>query len=357
MTIKQTIVDELLDCGDGPVLKQVMDRYAKSKGPLYSALAEATSALRHRLEATHKQNVKMEFQRDSLADQIEALVERQETLEEQVSDLQGKVFEGEIQLGEVYELLERGKLLEQFGFGEEELEQLQGMLSQIADSQEIPAEEAVAQFFETASRFGPLVSLELETRQAETRAADSKGEAERWETLAQQAEEGCNARRSTIDAVERMLDLGISEEDLSHWKNILIGAGKSNEELSASLVQYGSLEALVEARQHKADELQAQTPKLEAQVKSLTTQRDNAGAAVQAVKEKALQEVVEAGNQAAEKIQAVGESAHCLVEALHTTGMSYGDLREEAAALKEYVMVARALPWKTLRFGEHFLTR
>ena len=125
MTIKQTIVDELLDCGDdSAALKGVFDKYSRSKGPLYAALSVATTRVRNRLEVTQKQNVKMEFQRDSLADQVQALEENKERLEEGVGDLEGKVSEEEIRLGEVYKLLERGKELEQAGFGEEELERL-----------------------------------------------------------------------------------------------------------------------------------------------------------------------------------------------------------------------------------------
>ena len=43
MTVKETIVRELLDGADAPdVLEEVFRRRSGSKGPLYSALAEAT---------------------------------------------------------------------------------------------------------------------------------------------------------------------------------------------------------------------------------------------------------------------------------------------------------------------------
>ena len=71
----------------------------------------------------------------------------------------------------------------------------------------------------------------------------------------------------------------------------------TTEDLSGSLDRYGSLQVLVKARQHKADELQAQIPRLESQVQALTEQRDNFGGAVQAVREKALREVTNAGRQ------------------------------------------------------------
>ena len=73
MTIKQTIVDELLACTDGPELKQVMDKYRRSKGPLFAALAEATSRLRHRIAAAHEQATNVEARKDLLANQVIAL--------------------------------------------------------------------------------------------------------------------------------------------------------------------------------------------------------------------------------------------------------------------------------------------
>ena len=89
-----------------------------------------------------------------------------------------------------------------------------------------------------------------------------------------------------------MLEQDVAEEDLLRWEKVPEGAGTITEDFSVSLDQYGSLEALAKALQQRADELQAQIPVLESQVRSLTEQRDNAGAVVRAVKEMALQEVV-----------------------------------------------------------------
>ena len=66
----------------------------------------------------------------------------------------------------------------------------------------------------------------------------------------------------------------------------------------------------------------------------MTAQRDNAGAAVQSIREKALQEVDKAGLLAAKKIAEAGDRAQALLEDLHTTGMIYGDLSEEASHIE-----------------------
>ncbi len=52
-------------------------------------------------------------------------------------------------IGEYDELLEQVNLLRRSGLGLEELGQLQQMQSQITYSQELSAEDAVAQFFES----------------------------------------------------------------------------------------------------------------------------------------------------------------------------------------------------------------
>ena len=75
------------------------------------------------------------------------------------------------------------------------------------------------------------------------------------------------------------------------------------EHLESALQQLGSLESVVKAREKSAEELGAQIPRLESRVKALTGQQDNAAAAVQAVREKALREVRQAGQQVAREVK------------------------------------------------------
>ncbi len=61
MTLKQTITDELLNSiADPGELEEVVRKYSKSKGPFYSALAEATSQLLRRLGKARQQTVASE---------------------------------------------------------------------------------------------------------------------------------------------------------------------------------------------------------------------------------------------------------------------------------------------------------
>ena len=181
MTVKETITKEFLDCLHEPSgLESVFQRHSRSKGPLYSALAEATTQLRQRLEKTWEETHEAETQRDQLIDQVEALEERHRELDDIVQVLDQQVHRAEAHLCEVQGLAERTTELAKRGFGEEELARLFDLLGQVAASQSEPPEEGVAQFFETVERYKKVVSLGLETKRAESRAEKAKAEAERW---------------------------------------------------------------------------------------------------------------------------------------------------------------------------------
>ena len=342
MTKTEQIIEELLACSDDSEVKLVMAEYAGSKGPLYNALSQASARLRHRLDAARKQNSDAEDQRDLLARQVKALQTEQPRLEAQVNLLEERVFEEEVRLGEVHELLERGKRLEDAGFIEEHLEHLRGMLAQIAESQELPVEDVLTQFFDAVNRYGPLVSLELEIKKAEQRAEAARAEVERWESQARLTEERCEDREAAIDSVQRMLAEGIAEDDMILWAPVLQDAGTTVGELAEHLKRYGSLEALTRTRRTEAEELQAHIPLLKAEVQALSEQRSNAEAGIHAVQEEALDEIGEAGRQAANVITKAGEQAQEIVQSLNIAGARYADLREEVAVLTGYVELGRA---------------
>ena len=77
--------------------------------------------------------------------------------------------------------------------------------------------------------------------------------------------------------------------------------------------------------------------------KALTKERDNVHSAVQAVRERGLREVKLAGQQLAREIKEVGAQAQGYIEGLALAGVEYGNLREQAATLREYLQVARNL--------------
>ena len=240
-------------------------------------------------------------------------------------------------------LLDQAETLKKAGLGEEELRRLHQLLAQVAANQGLQPSEGVAQFFETVEQYEVVLSLEIEAKRSQAKADTAKAEADRWTSEAKLREAKSKARTSAIDTVEKLMGLGIRAPDLPHWERVLSNAGVTAEELSGSLEKYGSMEALTRRKDKQAKELGQLTAKLEIQVKALAEQRDNAQVAVQAVREKALNEVQLAGQQLAREMKEAGLLAQELIEGIALSGANYGSLKAEAAALGEYVEVARVL--------------
>ena len=171
MTLKQTITNELLESVDNSIeLEEIFRRYSRSKGPFYLGLADATSELWGRLKAARQQTAAAEEFHSSLKRDIETLAEQRDLLEEQVQSLAQQVQDGESKTAEVRGLLDHAEELTQWGFGEPELCRLKKLLAQVAADQGAPPEEGVAQFFDTVTSFGEVISFDLEARRAQTRA-------------------------------------------------------------------------------------------------------------------------------------------------------------------------------------------
>ena len=221
---------------------------SRSKGPFYGALADATFQLRRRFEAAGKQATAEEAKRDGLIEETKDLEEERQRLEEQVRNLGRRVQDGDARLNVVSGLLDHADGLTRQGFGEAELVRLHELLAQLSAKQGALPEDGVAQFFETVGRYEAVVSFDLETTRAEARAAAAKADADRWESEARNRESRTKARVGAIDLMETILAQGVRAQDLPHWEAILRTAGVTAEELSGSLEQYGSLEALAKAR-------------------------------------------------------------------------------------------------------------
>jgi len=125
MTIKDTIIEQLLDCADDPSgLAEVLKRHGRSKGPLYLALAEATGLLSSGLQtiADTKQAAQQEL--DGLHTEVKTLQERRQALDQIAQGLDRDIGQKEARLSEVWGLIETADRLEGQGFGKDNLEQL-----------------------------------------------------------------------------------------------------------------------------------------------------------------------------------------------------------------------------------------
>ena len=148
MTLKDTITRELLDSVDNPVgLEEVCQQYGRSKGPFYSALAQATTELRHRFRQAHEAASQTELERDELRQEVNVLKNQRQDLESTVGSLNQQLQERSGKLDDVQGLVDRVQALAQRGFGEEELTRLYRLLAGVAEAQRALSEEGVAWFF------------------------------------------------------------------------------------------------------------------------------------------------------------------------------------------------------------------
>ena len=344
MTLTRTIFEELLDSvGEPGGLDEVLRKRSRSKGPLYAALSDATMELTHRLERLGDRVQAADARGTELDDEVAESEGYRDGLIEQIDALDIQVKDSESRLEDANGVLVKAEQLSSLGFGEMELVRLHETLAQFAAAAGALPEESIAQFFETVTRYESVVSFDLEVTRSQAVAAKAKAEADRWEAEARLTEANSKARISIIEFAEHLMAQGIKFQDLPDWQKILDSAKTTPEELALSLERYGSVESLTKDREERSVELQTQVSKLEKQNTALTKERDGIHAALQALREESLKEVRAAGQQLGREIKKAGAKAHEYIEAIALSGAQYGNLRDEAAVLREYVDVARNL--------------
>jgi len=331
-TLTQTITSELLDAvDDDGALKAVLQRHSRSKGPLYHALAQATSQLHHRLDKARTDLSGTETQRKRIEDRVQALAQQCEELDARRQALEQQVSQSESRLCETKELLDRAEALAGLGFGLDQLTRLHELLAHIAASQGATPEEGVRQFFDTVGHYEHIVSLDLESKRAESRAAQAKAEMERWEAEARRRESQSKARISAIDTVERWLSRGVREKDLPQWNTIIEKAGVSAESLASDLKRFSSLEALCRQRDRQAEELCKQQEQAEARLRTLKREEGQVKAGITSFRDPALREM-----------EKVSQQAQTNLSELVSKARAYAHLQREAAQLENEIALARA---------------
>ncbi len=131
MSIKETITKELLDRIDDPAgLEEVLKRHGRSKGPLYSALAEATAQLRRQYESLVQETQRLAARQAQAESEISVLEGRQRSLGLKARGMEKDIGQKEARLSEVRGLIETADRLEGQGFGKDNLEQLFNLLAE-----------------------------------------------------------------------------------------------------------------------------------------------------------------------------------------------------------------------------------
>lgn len=371
-TLTQTITNELLEAMDDPgEMQAVLHKHANSKGPLYIALAKATNTLVTDVTTLLGNRKEAEKKLQEQQQHVEAVTKTLANLQEQVALKTGEQAAQDTKIEERKTLLDRADSLAALGFGADELSQLNAVLTKLAASQGEKKAAVVSLFFQLLGQYQDMISLELEAKSAHVAAAKAKAEMEKCEAETKAAEAKAKARKISLDIVEKMLAQGVKEPDLPHWAAILAKSSVAPGEMAGALEKFGTLDKLCKDREKRSQELHGEAKKLTSQVNALTEERDNIGAAIEAVKDKVLaqleataqkaiqglsgqvniinvqwQQLATAINVMREKavneMKLTSEKARGNIDVLMAETAKYGAVERHAGALEAEVALARA---------------
>ena len=345
MSLTDTIAGQLLEVVDHDPTKvdEVLKAHSRSKGPLYIGLARATATLKERFQALSDDVRKIAADQQNMQDQIEPAAKELAHLRQSQKQCDKDMANLDKRLKNKKAILDQAEALAGLGFDIDHLSKLRTMLYQVAASQGIKPEQAIALFFETVDHYQDIASLELETKRIDVAMTQAKAEVERWKAEAKAAEAKAKSRKVSIDIVDKLLSQGMKARDIPQWERILSKSGVSPEDLAERLDQFGTLEKLCNEREKRRDELVAEVAKLDKQVKTLKQDEAETHAAIRTIRNKAIAEVEQLGHQVSETVEGIGQNITAKLNDIDARVHEYGDLREELGDLKAETVLARAL--------------
>jgi archaellum component FlaC len=343
-TLTQTIKQTLLDAANDPAeLCAAMKKYSHSKGPLYLALAEATSVMSDKL-------MSLNLTCEQITQKYEEYHNKSVLLQNSVNAISRSIDDKEKEIESIDQALSGKKTVLDYvnkiaglGFGPNELSRLHDLLNTIAAKQGIKPHNSVPTFFHYIDSYEKIISLDTEVKATQIAAAKAYAEMEQHMAEAKAAEAKTKVRKVSIDAAEKLLSHGVKEGDIPYWSRILDKAGLTPEKLTEILEQFSSLQSLIKDRQKQSTALKKEMGKLDKQVKALTSEREGLQTAIQIVRDEAIAKLCSFSETASAEIQNTGKETVANLRDLETKIKDFGDLREQLGDLKAEVTLARAL--------------
>ena len=212
-TITETITGKLLDAIQDPVVLQaVLQEYSHNKGPLYSALAQATSVLTHKLTATDQQCKELDINFQERQQQIQEREQKLHSLDQQVAAQSSKLASLEIKVQESATLLDKVKGLTGLGFGPDELGKLHHLLMDNTP-EGVKPQDAISLFFKFVDAYPHLVAVD--------------GEVQKKQQLSASLDGRIKAKQALLDQVQTIGGLGLGTKELVKLHNLLLKIGAS----------------------------------------------------------------------------------------------------------------------------------
>ena len=212
-TITETITGKLLDGAMDPTgLQSVLQEYSHNKGPLYSALAQATSIMIQKLVTTAHQYEELETQLQERQQLLKQTEQKLDALDQQIAAQSNKLASLELKVQENAKLLEQAKSLAGLGFGPLELEKLHHVLMSNVPSAGKP-EDAIDLFFKFMDSYPHLADVDSTLQEEAQKLASLEGKIQ--------------AKQALVDEVKTLGGLGMGVKELVKLHDLLVKFGAS----------------------------------------------------------------------------------------------------------------------------------
>ncbi len=178
--------------------------------------------------------------------------------------------------------------LRSIGFGVKGLKILHDMVLEIADANDIPANEAIKKFIgHVKEQYDKTLGFEFSLQEITTNIEKGKQELNELEVR--------NAsRKGVINSLERLLSEGTKEDDILHWSSIIKKHGIDINSLDSSLDQYGSLSKCIDEKRQELRNLEKQEGLIRTSVDTLTKRKEELDVSFKVSKESLMKTIDEA---------------------------------------------------------------
>lgn len=327
MALTDVIEAELLATLDGDGDPQVvLDRFAGSKGPLYTALARATAQAAERFAAVRTKLRDAQDRRRQAEGHARECEERAEKAERLLASSEQRLSSAERVLARHQALLDRADELHAAGFGEESLSRLGEVLQAAAMAEGKSTADTVTAFLDAAADWSRLAELRAGISAAEKRAAGTEADAHR-------RIEQAHLTQRAVAVARWLVQQKISTDTVEHWHAIAAKAGFTSETLAAALAraleQYGDLEKTRAAWIKAMGDLRKQHTQLTAEGTALRQEREAITAAIGAVQKHGIAAIRQTAEAASAEVQRVAEE--------------FGSLTRQAEELRREMAFAHAM--------------
>ncbi|NQT72445.1 MAG: hypothetical protein HQ553_06695, partial [Chloroflexi bacterium] len=160
MSVTNEITGQLLEAVDHDTAKvdEIFKAYAHSKGPLYIGLARATASLKEQFHALSEDFKKAKNDHRKLQEQSKSSTKDLDRLRQSQKRCADDVAILDKKLKGKKALLDQAEALGGLEFDIEQLTKLRNLLSQIAASEGVKSQEAIALFFDEVDLFENIFS-------------------------------------------------------------------------------------------------------------------------------------------------------------------------------------------------------